>query len=69
MRYKSLLKTGIAGTVVTALCCFTPLLVVSLAALGVTAALGWLDFILLPALALSLAVTGYALWKRRCGYD
>ena len=60
-----LLKTGIIGSVVVALCCFTPILVVLLGAVGLSAALGWLDFVLLPALALFLAITGYALWKRR----
>ena len=59
-----LLKTGIIGSIIAALCCFTPVLVVLLGALGLSAALGWLDFILLPALAVFLAITGYALWKR-----
>lgn len=59
-----LLKTGIIGSVIVALCCFTPVLVLLLGALGLSAALGWLDFVLLPTLAVFLAITGYALWKR-----
>ena len=65
MNHNSLLKAGIVGTVITALCCFTPVLVVLLGALGLSALVGWLDIVLLPALAIFLALTGYALWKRR----
>ncbi len=61
----AMLWTGVAGSVLAALCCFTPLLVVALGALGLSAALGWLDIVLLPLLALFLALTGYALWRRR----
>ena len=60
-----LLKIGIIGTVIAALCCFTPILVVLLSAIGLSAVIGVLDFILLPALAIFIAITGYALWKRR----
>ncbi|NIA68032.1 mercury resistance system transport protein MerF [Pelagibius litoralis] len=58
-----LLKTGVVGTVVAALCCFTPLLVVVLGSLGLSALLGILDYVLLPALAFFIALTVYALWK------
>ncbi len=60
-----LLKIGLLGSLVTALCCFTPLLVVLLGALGATAIVGYLDFFLFPALAVFLAITGYALWRRK----
>ncbi len=60
-----LLVTGLVGTVVAALCCFTPLLVVTLGAVGLSAALGWLDFVLLPALAGFAGLTVYALARRR----
>lgn len=59
-----LLVTGIIGTVVAALCCFTPLLVVVLGAVGLSAVLGWLDFVLLPALAGFAGLTVYALARR-----
>ncbi|WP_299625524.1 mercury resistance system transport protein MerF [Pelagibius sp.] len=65
MSADSLLKTGVIGTVVAALCCFTPLLVVVLGALGLSALVGVLDYILLPALAFFVGLTVYALWKRR----
>lgn len=64
-RRRSLLRIGIVGSAVTALCCFTPALVVALAALGAGAAVGWLDYVLLPALAGFLGLTGYALWQRQ----
>ena len=60
-----LLRSGITGTTVAAVCCFTPVLVVLLGAIGLSAWLGWLDFVLFPALAYFLALTGYALWRRR----
>lgn len=65
MKNETLLKVGIIGTVVAALCCFTPVLVILLGAVGLSAALGLLDLVLLPALALFIAITVYALWKRK----
>ena len=65
MTNSALLKTGIVGSVIAALCCFTPLLVVVLGALGLSALVGYLDFVLLPALAFFVLLTVYALWKRR----
>ena len=58
-----LLATGIIGTVIAALCCFTPLLVWLLAAIGLSAAIAYLDFFLLPALGFFIILTGYALWR------
>ena len=60
-----MLKTGIIGTLITLLCCFTPVLVIIFGALGLSALVGVLDFVLFPALGLFIAMTGYALWKRR----
>ena len=65
MTENGLLRVGIIGTVVTALCCFTPVLVVLLGAVGLSAAIGRLDYVLLPALVLFWASTAFALWKRR----
>lgn len=62
-----LLQVGLIGTIVAALCCFTPVLVVLLGAVGLSAALGWLDVVLLPALGLFLGITLYALWRRQRG--
>jgi len=65
MTENSLLRVGIFGTAVAALCCFTPVLVVLLGAVGLSAAIGWLDYVLWPALAFFLGLTAYALWRRR----
>lgn len=64
MKHDRLLQFGIIGAVVAALCCFTPILVVLLAAVGAGWVLGYLDFVLIPALFLFLALTVYAVWRR-----
>ena len=57
MSDKALLKTGIIGTVIAALCCFTPILVVLFGAVGLSAVVGYLDVVLLPALAIFAGIT------------
>lgn len=64
MNDRKLLRTSIIGTVIVALCCFTPILVILLGAVGLSAILGYLDFVLLPALAIFLVLLGYALYRR-----
>ena len=56
MDVRNLLTLGVAGTALSAVCCFTPLLVITLGVLGLGAWVAWLDFVLLPALLLSSAV-------------
>ena len=58
------MKTGIIGTVVAALCCFTPVLVVHFGAIGLTAWLGWIDYVLFPALFASLGLVAHGLYLR-----
>lgn len=65
MNTNNLLKTGVIGTIIALICCLTPALVILLSVVGLSAATGWLDFVLLPALAIFLLMTGYALWKRK----
>jgi mercuric ion transport protein len=62
---RKLLGIGILGALVGALCCFTPLLVALLAAVGLSAATGYLDLVVLPAMAAFVAITVYALVRRR----
>lgn len=50
MKDATLIRTGIIGAVVAALCCFTPILVVLLGAVGLSALTGYLDVVLIPAL-------------------
>jgi len=61
----TILKTGIVGAIVAALCRFTPVLIVLLSALGLSAWLGWLDYVLLPALAAFVGMIAYGLWRNR----
>lgn len=61
MTKKHLLQLGIVGTIVTALCCFTPALVVLLATVGLSAWLAWLDSLLIPLLVVFIAITAFAL--------
>ena len=65
MNNRTLCGTGVAGTVIAAVCCFTPALVVILSALGLAAWLKWADYVLLPALVLFLAVSVYGLYRLR----
>ena len=61
MAKRRLLGVGIGGSVVTAICCFTPALAILLGALGLAAWLAWLDYVLVPLLLVFLGLTGYAL--------
>ena len=64
MNDRKLLGIGIAGTVIAALCCFTPVLVVLLGVVGLSAWVGGLDYVLFPALAVFIGITVYALVRR-----
>ena len=65
MQNKKLIKVGIIGTIVAALCCFTPVLVILFGAIGLAAVVGYLDYVLFPSLAFFVALTFYALWKHK----
>lgn len=64
MKDATIVKTGIVGSVIAAICCATPVLVIALGAIGLSAWIGWLDYVLFPALALFLGMTAYGLWRR-----
>ena len=53
---KRLTWLGGAGTVIAALCCFTPLLVIALGTLGMATLVTYLDAFLLPLLALFVLI-------------
>lgn len=59
-----LLKAGIIGTIIVALCCFTPILVILFGAVGLAAVVGYLDLVLFPALGIFILLTIYALWRK-----
>ncbi len=69
MKDKTLLRTGIIGTVIAAVCCFTPVLVIAFGVAGLSAWLGYADYVLLPALAFFMGLTAYALYRRRRAAD
>jgi mercuric ion transport protein len=60
-----LIGTGVAGALLSMLCCFTPMLVVLLSALGLTALVGKLDYVLIPLFVASIALVTFALVRRR----
>lgn len=62
---KNLLRVSVIGTVLVALCCFTPILVILLAAVGLAGLTGYLDYVLLPALAFFIGLTCFAVWRKR----
>jgi mercuric ion transport protein len=57
---------AVLGTVAAALCCFTPLLVGLLALVGFSALTPYLDYVLLPAMAVLpvVAIISYRKWRR-----
>lgn len=61
---KFLVRFGVIGTVLVALCCFTPALVLLLSAVGLSALTGYLDFVLLPALGIFIGITVYAFYRK-----
>lgn len=64
MNESNLLKTGVVGAVVAAVCCFTPLLVLLVTGVGLAAFVTWLDYGLFPILFASLGLIAYALYLR-----
>ncbi len=62
------LYAAIAGTVLVALCCATPLLVITLGAIGLSAFTPYLDYILMPALIILIivALVSYNRYKKAC---
>ena len=60
MQEKPLLRVGIIGAIIAAICCFTPALVVLMGVIGLSSVVGMLDIVLQPALAVFLTFMGYA---------
>ncbi len=63
---KKRIYAAIAGTLLIALCCFTPILVVTLGAVGLSAFTPYLDYVLLPSLLILIiiAVSSYIRWRK-----
>ena len=62
---RALLGTGIIRTVIVALCCFTPVLVVLAGVVGAATIVGYFDYVLLPALVFFVGLTIYAVQRRQ----
>jgi mercuric ion transport protein len=64
MTRTALTATGIIGAAAAALCCFTPILVILLGTVGLSAVTGHLDYVLLPAIVIFIAmvVYGFTRW-------
>jgi len=58
-----LLKTGLIGSIIAVLCCFTPVLAVLLGAVGLGWFVGYLDDVLVPVMIIFLGLVGYAVWR------
>ena len=63
---KKVFISAVVGTVLVALCCFTPMLVLVLSILGVGFLTPYLDYVLFPVLVVMLIVTvlAYRKWQR-----
>jgi len=68
-RYRKSFMAAAIGTVVVALCCFTPLLGMVLGIVGLSFLTPYLDYVLLPALVVLLVVTvvSYRKWRNTQG--
>jgi mercuric ion transport protein len=69
MSNRALLTTGVVGSVIAAICCATPLLVVLLGSVGLSAWLGGIDYVVLPILVICIGITVFALYRRRTNVD
>lgn len=61
---KTLMRVGVVGAVLVALCCFTPILVILLGVVGLSALTGYLDYVLMPALIVFIGLTIYAVRRK-----
>jgi len=66
---KKRLYASITGTIIVLICCFTPVLVVTIGAIGLGTLTPYLDYILFPALAVMIIVTVLAYRKYKKGCD
>ncbi len=59
---KNMLRAGIVGSLIAAICCFTPLLVLGVIGVGLGGLVGGLDYVLFPMLFGSLGLLAQALF-------
>lgn len=59
-----LLTRGIIGSIVAAVCCFTPILVFAFVGVGLSGLVGGIDYVVFPVMFASLGVVAQALYIR-----
>jgi len=64
MSNKGCIYTGAVGSVIAAICCFTPVLVIVLGGLGLAAWLAHADYVLFPLLFASLVLLAFGLYRQ-----
>ena len=65
MTAQKLVALGGIGSVILAVCCFTPALVIVFGIIGLSAWVGFIDVVLLPGLFVFMCLTVYGLWRLR----
>ena len=65
MQDRTLIRTGVFGSALAAICCATPLLAVGLGAVGLSAWLASADYILIPIFVICLGLVGLGLYRQR----
>ena len=65
MKPEKTLIASLSGTIIVTLCCFTPILVTLLGIVGLSAIIGYLDYVLIPALGAMLGLTIISYWRYR----
>lgn len=61
---KTLMRVGVIGAALVALCCVTPILVILLGVVGLSALTGYLDYVLMPALIAFIGLIIYAVRRK-----
>lgn len=61
MKRNTLLKTGIIGSILALICCLTPVLLITLGAMGLITMTIYIDYVIWPLFGFFLLITVYAL--------
>lgn len=62
-------RAGLWGSIIAVICCFTPVLVIALGFLGLVVVIPYLDYILIPLLAIFLILALYGWSKKKTRDD
>lgn len=57
MTLRGRLVAAVSGTIAVAICCFTPILVIALTAIGLAALTPYLDYVLIPSLIVMVFIS------------